>query len=391
MTLSQHTYTATLADSTVLDILDGWITVDDRWSPYVQGELTIATPSFPEDVDPRNYPRVDVVMTQRFGPEMQHTSDLTDLWGGQVTSDITAAWGGLLTSDILALFDRSWNPDFHPATAVELRGLWVRSRNQLPDGQTRIGLASTEAILQDLKFMNGEVYQASTLRALIREVALFDTSAFDIVVADGLDDTPVQLGAFPALPDEAWSITTYGQSYLDLFTPLLQQGDLRLWCDLDGTLRITSNQAPLSSPGTDVEIVTSAENVIDRDRDDWADAVVIEYDPNPNNSGYQYHDRYAPPGYSKVFYLKVNAITPFTPFTPDPEPDKYPAELAYDRLIRRGHVMDVQLINDYSIRPRTPATLDIDPYPLLTGTVEAITWNLGTAIAALTTRELEEV
>jgi hypothetical protein len=149
VTIDLQTCTATVA-ATALEVIDGSVTLDDSWAPYLQGRLTVETPADTSILDPRTLPTMDLVMTQRFGDGLQFTSDLTTLYTGGTSATLTAAWASALTSALTALIG-AWNAAVIGATSLACLGVYITDAVQREDGTTQLTIAGGEHRAQQLR------------------------------------------------------------------------------------------------------------------------------------------------------------------------------------------------------------------------------------------------
>ncbi|RJT89812.1 hypothetical protein D6T64_05615 [Cryobacterium melibiosiphilum] len=260
--------------------------------------------------------------------------------------------------------------------------LHIRRRRRNTDGSADIDLASAEALLADLRSMQGgaRLYSASTLRELVGDIfeELNAATAHTFTLAVGDADTPV--APSPTLSP--------GQSYIDFFTPYLQAGNLRLWADELGLFHLSMADAILTgalvlSVATNVE---GATDEIDRDGDLWADSVVVEY--NDPETGTGYISAYPQDGrtISKTRHVRVDAYPPFDQFTAPDEVD-LAAKNIYDRLQGRGREVPIDAVSDFSATPGTPVAATLLT-GTLTGVVRAVEWRTPENTMTITTRDI---
>lgn len=377
------TVTATLANGTALELTTSKLTLDDSWTPYAQASLVVMPPTNLDLIDPRNAPTITLKYHQHYGP-VKAVSGLSAAWGGKLVSALTTAWAGKLVSALSTAYGSgtyvAGEAYRDPVDRVAV--LHIRRRRCNTDGSADIDLASAEALLADLRSMQGgtRLYAASTLRELVEDV--FDelnvATAHTFTLATGDADTPV--APSPTLSP--------GQSYTDFFTPYLQAGNLRLWADELGLFHLTMADAILTgalvlSVATNVEASTDE---IDRDGDLWADSVVVEY--NDPETGTPYISAYPQDGrtISKTRHVRVDALPPFDQFS-TPDMVDQAAKNIYDRLQGRGREVPVDAVSDFSTTPGTPVTATLLA-GTLTGIVRAVEWRTPENTMTVTTRDI---
>lgn len=348
MSTERHSLTARLEDGTPLNVKEGSITLDDTWAPYVQAEITIATPASTSATDPRNLKRLVLVASRTVSP----------------------------------------------ATApVETRtfNLHVRSRRINSDGDTVLTLASAEALLEDLKSpFNYGTLVMFTVREflawlftdhLVNDLASRNVFALTPGPADALLPYPAdELG-----PRPVW--LAYGQSYWDLLSPILQATNLRLWCDELNVWRLTIPEAAV--PGTVTLLVgdrvTGAEDLIDRDSELWADKVVMTYS-NTDEVGTSVYPPATTPC-SFVLHIEHKGRAPFNQFSSESH-RQASARNVYNRLQSRGRLAPVDAVSVYSTTPGQAASISTPATSPQAGVVQAVTWRFPAGDMTVTTRNL---
>ncbi|TFC94577.1 hypothetical protein E3T28_14845 [Cryobacterium sinapicolor] len=379
--ITSGSVTATVA-GVALNIKESSLTVDDSWSRYGQCDLTIVTPPNTALLDPRLTPDVTLTYSQEYGP-VKPVSQLSTAWAGKLVSALSTAWAGKLVSALSTAYGSgTYTAAPYRDTAGISAVLHVRKRTITQDGLTVLHLETHDALLEDLRSMNGadRLYSSYTLRTLIAEVFAELTLATgrSFTLAPGPTDADVPL--YPTMKP--------GQTFLDFFTPYLQQANLRLWCDLDGVFQLTVADAPVA--GTialsGALSVIDAQDNIDRDQDLWADAVVVVY----NESATGYVSPYPTDGrpYSKVMTLTVDAAAPFNQFSSYAEVEAA-AKNIWTRLQKRGREVPVDAVNDYAARPGMAASITLPGQPVLAGIIRAVTWSTPENTMQVITRDLE--
>jgi len=363
-----------------------FLTMDRRWTPYIQGRFTVEAPVDPTVLDPRTRPMLDVVLTQRFGSGVQLTSDLTALWAGQLTSDLTALWAGQLTSAISA-YERGWYGDEIPATAMQVTVLVRRWRDNF-DGTHTLTVEGIESMLRDYPLPNlGDFnvlgFTAATARGLYKvalahwQLLFLGTPVLPLSAGPG--DVAIPPGQLTDTPDATFAPVADKATLYTLLQPYLLIGNLRLWGDEWGRLQLT----PVDEPTLDT-IVLDAPKIMDGapevniDDDLWADAVAIEFDESPISAARPrlfYYQSTSDPA-TKILRWKIDAPSPFIASNLDTLGPQI-AVPVLERLLRRGRVVPVSAVNNFAARPGMTLVLEGMPdVPDQTGTIAAITWQI---------------
>lgn len=93
MTISAHALEA-WAGTTRVPVIDAALTMDESWSPYVQGSITAPlSASILDTLDPRGGARLALYASQSYGVSDKLTA-LTSTFGGGTIAGVTAIWGG---------------------------------------------------------------------------------------------------------------------------------------------------------------------------------------------------------------------------------------------------------------------------------------------------------
>lgn len=358
MTISQHTFRAFIG-STELEVIDATIALDEGWSPYVQGSVTIGLPdsTLLNAIDPRNKVRMRVFMEQSFG-ESQKVSLLTTLYGGSTLAGLTLAYTTKFLFQLSALWFTPWNTFGVRSTTRRDLYVGIRSRNiDHLAGTVVIDVASDEAYLQDYALTTSLTYApgTATVRAAVTD-ALARIGAF---LQSGTADGAIEANASKWLP---------GQTAWDYLAPLVQKAGLRLYCDEKGSFWLVSSnyvepgQTQLTYTGT----IVTAEDTIDRSKNNWFDAVVIRYKWTDALGAQQTaYDIATQPNYSKVNTLDYE--------TEYPGPGAAAAVLA--RTLAKGREQAVTAVSDYSVTPSQSVSVILPNTLTQTGYVASVTWN----------------
>lgn len=389
-------------DGVPLEYVDGSggsLTLDRRWTPYIQGEVTVVAPVDPSILDPRITPVLELTWVQRYGPKLQITLDLTADWAGMLTSDLTLVYAGDLTSDISTTPGRWWGDAAEPSSIVAR--VMIRDQVNQYDGTYRLKLEGVDARFRDYPNTrpHREAVPATTVRtvynALRSGVLTNPMPAGVLTLAEGGDDA--DLKAVNVRDGEV--VWASGSTLFEAVMPYL--GELRLWGSEDG--RIILDKAPAAPPTltlTDATIVGAEEtNTIDNDA--WGDGLLIEYEQKSDDpqvwNFVRYNDASAPfAPVIKYLHIVLPGESPFSDIAggvgsiPWPEGD-----LLYGPLLarakRRYRTIPVRAVNNFNARPDTEVTLvGLPDTPDLVGVVAAVTWSIDDGEMALTLEGIEE-
>lgn len=375
MTVDSHVARAQAQTGLVLDVKEFSMTLDESWSPYAQGEITIANPGPAglDQLDARKSARVSITVQQDFGAS-DPVSDLTAAWAGKKASDITTLWAGKKVRDITAEHYQPWNSFGVRVPTTRTFDLGVRGRPLVhKDNTISLKVMSDEMLMQDYALVDLKPYTpaATSVRQLVQAVL----ARLGAYLEQGTADGTVNAASSTWLP---------GVSAWDYLAPLVQQAGLRLWCDENRRWYLTDST--LSAPGTVTlsEGVTIVDATDDVNRDgEWYDAVVITYewtDPTTNTQQTAY-DIASVPGYSRVHALSYK--------TPYPGPGAAGRVLARD--LARGRVQEVSAVSDYTVTPTQALALNLPDTDTQSGYVSAVTWRLPDAEMSVRSRGLGAV
>ncbi|MFD6091321.1 hypothetical protein ACFWGN_04275 [Oerskovia sp. NPDC060338] len=371
MTISRHLYALeVLGTGHRVSATGGEVTLDESWSPYVQGTVQIPLPAQEvlDAIDPRVDARVRLTLRCVFG-EPWPVSALTADVGGSVAAS-TAAGAGSVAA-VTARYARPYNlAGMRPSTRRRLN-LGVRSRpvDRLA-GTVVLTLASDEALMQDYGLVSTVAIAPDA--PTVREAVLLVLSRVGGVLAPGAQDAAIEADA------AAWTPGTSGWDYL---TPLVQAAGLRLWCDEGGAWQLTQPLAP--APGalafSTSTNLTRLEDTIDRDAGLWYDAVVVIYRWRDGAGTEQ--TRYDVAGLPRP--RRTYTVTFERPF---PGPGAAAALLA--RARGRGRVYAPSAVSDYSATPGQVATITAPGAPIQTGMASRVSWSLDEDTMQVRTRDL---
>lgn len=411
MTISAHTIEAWVGE-TQLGVIDASITLDETWSPYCQASITIPLDkSLFGSIDPRTGARVRIYVNQSYGVSDklsaltatysgQQISDITAVWtgqtigdlsawyfapynasgsntfatlsslyGGGTIGDLTTAWSGLYFWEVSELYSRSYPSGIYNNYR---RGfdLTVRSRRvDINNDTISLQLASDEALLQDYALVQNINFSPATtdLRTIIEGVLAR--------IGDGL-----AAGTTTHTVSTDASIWPPGQNAWDYLQPMLQEGGLRLFCDERRNWFLVEDT--FVQPGLvelfGNETITAASEDIERDNDDWFDAVVLKYTwVNPSGVTVISYDTASTVGFQKVKTFEYDTLYP----------GAGAAQRILDRALSRGIKKDVSSVSNYRVTPSTACTIYITGYPTENGLVRSVSWNFPGDVMTVNTRQ----
>lgn len=372
--ITRHDIAAALGEIP-LAIKSATISRDEEWSPYVQADLTITTPSAEVValLDPRGAQIVvDLVVTEAWKGYLP-VSSLSRYFRGQPVSAVSALGPISNISEKLTL---QWNtPESTLPDVARALHLWLRSRpRDLGNGEMTLTLVSGEMLLQDYAPVSAMEYDPGTnyVRPIVEQVLA--RLGFTLEPIDDPDTSSVAVDAVLWLP---------GVSAWDYLEPLLQVANRRLYCDelgrwwLEDRRTVKPGNASLT---LGVDAITAAAD--DIDRDEWADAVVVTYSwrDEDGNDRRDYDIAQASPTPSRVAHFEYDTARP--------------GSGAAKRLLRRtrtkGRGFEATIVSDYTIDPGMTATVITDGGEPLAGYITRTVWNLPDDETNLSTRGVVE-
>ena len=393
--LSRHT--AVILDDTgaplPVDPVSITVSLDDEWSPYIQGRIVVHA----SDAAALDRARVLVRLRQAFGPDLP-VAALTD-WAGGSIAEVTRLAGGAaraITAALvipwnrfeqlrnLKLFTARWGGSVAAVTAdcagtvatvTELMrqpgGSYDPPPAQTLDCLVRVrpaeanpatGLVEYEIEGEDIALHDYRRTAATTwesphirLRALV--IYLLDHVGG---ILDPSDDPLILSGA-------TWAP---GQTIWDALHPVLEAVGYRLTAGLDGRYRLDPDGAAPSGVILDADT-----NLVDwqTSTEPPYDGAIIEYTgATPSTYGV-----YAPPGAQRILHETRATV----------KPGNAAAELLALRAAARGRSARATCTALYGLRPRT--TTEVHPLgPPVSAVVSAVTWTYPDARMAVTLRNL---
>ena len=395
--IDSHRATVALPDATLVLPQDASVTLDESWSPYAQGRLTLVTPDDLDQLDPREGGRCTITLTRKFGNSLL-TSMLTALFGSGTTASLTMAYGAGLTSAISAVYGHVWTAGETRRNQSRTFDLGIRQREITTAGTVELALSSDEALLQDFApfgspdydgaiWYAGPVGVVATLAELCQwAVDLVSPGATFAPVVRDFDISSNYVVTVPAVGDGyPWMA---GKSAWDFLTPFLELASLRLWCDETRVWHLT--ETVYDTPGSlavtaGVDLVDASDQV-SRDDDGWADAVVVVYRSTDAVTGVNLigHDSAPEP-----LSWPVGGRTLTIEHNDTPYPGPGAAAGILERSLLRGRNVPATAISDYTANPGIPTTvtpLTGDPY---VGNLRAVTWDAARAEMNLELRNVE--
>lgn len=371
MTVDLHSATAVTADdaATPLGAIKSLtLTVDEGWSPYIQGTIVVADDGL-STFNPQRPTYVQLELKQDFSTPWP-LSDFTADWQGNVAA-ITAEYGGRPLSAISADYTTSFDGGALRASTFSSMFLMLRNRRaNRRTGEVTYDVASRDMELQDTALVSTSAvdFQVNTVRQLATQVLQRIGMYLNEGTADG--DVPV---------DATW--WEPGISAWDFLSGPVEQAGLRLWADEGGWFNLTDAEAPATGTArtlTDTFNVINAEQVASRDTDSWFDSVVIKYTWLNRSTG-QPVTRYD--AAQNGFPTKTLLIERSTPY-----PGKGGAAKVLKRRQTRALVQPIDAVSDYTVRPGQPINLTLAGKT--TGhVVTSVQWALPQAEMIVTLRE----
>jgi hypothetical protein len=340
MTIETHNLAVTAiyaGGSVALDVKSGSLTLDEAWSPYCRASFECALPASYAAIDPRQPVTLNVYASR-------------------------AAESGVVLSTLYA-------------------DLVLRSRRiDHKAGTMTLGASSREALLQDFRHVDTTPNPALTtdLRETMQRILTASLTS-GILAADG--------GQTGTVTAES-TIWYPGVTAWDYAQPFLQKGGKRLWCDLDGLFHLTEAM-PIVGGAINLSYlstITEATETINRDDDEWADAVVITYKWTDASNAQRVAYDIAPPRPHNTRLRKVLALEYNTPY-----PGAGAAAQLLTRVSRRGRQQSISAISDYSARPGMACSFVIPDGTIQAGSIAAVAWTFPGSEMAVTSRELVSV
>jgi len=365
---------ATVAGGPGLDWRAAEVTLDESWSPFVQGRITIPMPDAETfaALDPRQDARVRMLWRQSFVAS-ERVSSVTEAVAGGRLSALTAAYAGSRASSVSADYGTPLNGFGMRGGSTRRFDLAVRGR--IPNYRDRtltIELQGDEMLLQDYALVDTAPYLPGTTS--VRQLVVAVLSRIGATLTPGTADGAIDSAA------SAWNPGVSGWDYL---APLVQKAGLRLWCDERRNWNLTTDTVavPRVLALSDARNVTDGSASTSRDAADWCDAVVVKY-AWTDAAGVQQtrYDTAATPGYSKVQTIEYS--------TPYPGPGAAARILA--RALNKGQTLDLTAISDFDAEPGVTFIAELSTGDQ-GGAISSVTWTLPDNEMRLGTRGVSDI
>lgn len=342
--VSQQTLTALLDGATPLDLRAESgvnVTVDEGWAPYVQADITVPLPVNVEPFDPREDHRVMLTARQDWGTSAR-VSVLSAEFAGQTVADLSASWAGLTAAQVTALYYEPYNS--FGVRSPERSRFDLMLRDRIIDraaATMTLRLTSDEATLIDRLWVDTEVFNPSTTN--VRTIVTLVLQRIGAVLEPGTATGTVEADA---------TIQRPGVSDWDYLAPLLQQANLRLWCDERRRWRLEpSETTQAGSFRIDALDTIDDSDTIERNSPDVYDAVVITYRWTDTLGAQQTaHDIATTENWSKALEIVYDNT-------------RYPGAGAAANVLRRargrGRARELRAVAQLLTRPGQAATITV--------------------------------
>lgn len=369
--------------TTTIKVESASVSLDEARAPYADATfVTPYTEALASALDPRNQPRVNLVLRQNFIGS-KTLGDLSAVFPNpQTLAAISTAWAGKTLSQVGDLYRVVWNPPgSYLPTTVRTLDLTVRSRQVDHLAATiTVRATSDEPLLTDYALLRSTPVMPDSY-SVVDAVKLVLRTVLPgaVLVATGATGT--------VLPESAvWRPGVSGWEYL---SPLTSSKGLRLWCDEH---RIWYLGDPLTAAwpaqgGTSLSVqgfsttAWSADDAINLDDGLWFDGVVVAYRWTPDAGGT-----------SQVAYDYAgltsarNVLTIERNDTPYPGPGEASARLGKVRQL--GRVIGGTRAADYTVGPGGAATYRGSATNTLSGKVAAVVWDFPDGGMSVRTRNM---
>lgn len=392
------------------------VKVDEKWSPYCQANVVVATADLPYDPDPRYPLFLGLRLQQDFGDLMyvyEITNDYTpvtissitaaytpNVEVGRISRDYTAPWNIFETGLPISTVTTAYTPvtplkltnagladvwrmsdflhssgTFNPQDSTIFDGyLMLRSvTKDYVTGETTLELMSHEAILLDsIGYPSDFIISYTSLREIINRV-LDETIGWAQLEENGIDYTYSTPYPFVWKPNQtAW----------DIVNALVTAAGKVLYCDETGKWWL-QNAGAVSGDLylKDDDNITMLTSRIDRNSKAFFDYAVVEY---VTTAGIVTYDSFGISGFpiSKDAYFKREDMN---------YPGSGGAQAMVLRAMTRAETYSVEAISNYDARPRQEMTIDVTGEPTKTAIVQSISWALPSDRMTVTIRDLVEV
>lgn len=410
ITINEQTFSVLLPDATTVVPIDGSLTLDEIWTPYIQARLTIPRPSSLTPFNPLQTPPPRVIVTvQQDFTDSDLVSWFTTAFGAGTIAVLTTAFGAGTIAAITAAHNRPWVAGETRRRIRRSFNLGIRSRSVGDDDTLVLELASDEALLQDIAPLKSPktsgapaaggdyltldgivpptLYEA--VNAVLVGVGLI--APYDFVAT--LDKSLTDFTEGPWFPSASYGIPwEAGTNAWDFLTPLLESAGARLWCDENRVWRL---EAPNTNNSGSITLdsstnLTGFTDQASRDAD-WYDAVVIKYTWTRTNgtSGIAYDSamkNYVGGAYYSRTYstsrdlgLRSNTFVP---------PTGAAATLLAQVLVLGRSLTPVRSVSDFSAASGASVSATLPDTTVLSGRIASVGWDFANREMTLSTRNI---
>lgn len=355
------------------------ISLDESWAPYAQVTLDCVPPPAGDALDlldPRAGRRVRVSLGTYFGSSWPITR-LTADFGGDSAS-LTAWLAGRGIRAFADTFSEPYNATGQRPSQVRTMDLMMRSRRRvdtIDDGTPTATLTVT----------------ATSDEAALQDAALVATAPVSPVGTDLSDVASLALARIGAALDETHDVAGLdadslawepGVSAWDYISPLVLASDRRLWCDEQRAWRLDDPMQTIEGGVRINGMLKAISEEVDRDSDDWCEAVVVEYRWT-DGAGAE-HVRYDTAGHETA--SKVRTIRWARPYV------RTGAAAAILRVLQgRGRTVTVEAVADFRVSPGQPTLIALVDGRLFTATVSRVDFQMPEGVMTVKVRDASEV
>jgi hypothetical protein len=380
--ITAHTITARPPGGQPLTVKSATVTLDEGWSPYVQGDLLCVIPD-PDTLallDPRTDPPprlwLDLVTAYVIAARV---AQITLDYYGRTLAALSTKYTGRKLSAISADYGTAYNTGVVLPPVTRRFDVHVRSRTtDLVTGELRLTVASDEQLMQDYAqlFATPSTPATNTVRDAVALVLAYTVPG---AVLPAGPDAPIDPAAAP------WGPGVYGWDYL---SPLVTAAELRLWCDES---RVWHLDVPFTGTGGTLALA-AATNLVrateDMSRDgDWYAAVYVSWQTTTEAGTGKPLTPGAAAGRLRGRTLAVRY--PDTPYpaglTPSPMDT---ARALLTRAQTRGRVLTLDALSDYTATPGQAVTVTVPGRVVVAGMVSAVSWGFPDDEMTVRTRDL---
>lgn len=373
MTISRLVYAVEVVGTQYLvSPIDGSISLDELYTPFVAGNVRIALPSDPavlDALDPRKGGRVRVSISRQFGTPFT----LAAITAGSGTS--TAEWTADLAEGPVSTWTDRYGTPFNSsgsrASASRRFNLGVRSMvSDHEQGVLDLRIESDESLLLDYALV--QTAPAQPNGNTVRQAAQMVLARIGAVLGDGPDDGPIEAEAAPWMP---------GQGAWDYIKPLVDSAGLRLYCDERRVWHLVQPLAPtrgsLAFSGANATLL---QDQVARD-EDWYDAVVITYRwTDSGGTDRVAYDMAAVEDATRVMSLDYDR----------PFPGAGAADAILSRARGRGRVEAVTAVLNPDATPGQAMTVSLANIPTQTGMSTHVTFDMSGDVMQVRSRDLTD-